>query len=321
MTALNAGLVIPRGPATDLVARVQQAEDRGIGAVWTTVGGPIADPVTAYAAAGAATERIILGTAVTPTYPRHPFTLAAQAIALNDLAPGRIRLGIGASHKPIIEDAYGIPMGNPLAHLREYLTILRTLLWEGAVEFSGTYFTVKTALPENVPAPRIPVPISALRRNAFTLAGELADGAITWVTPVAYIVNTALPALQEGADRAERPRPPLIAHVPVAVSTDRAASRNAFRAQFPIYSKLPFYVAMFAAAGFPVTAGGEMTDGLVDNLAVSGSAATIKTRLEDIRAQGIDELLISHVIVEDEASELEALSEVLADAPVVEQTG
>jgi F420-dependent oxidoreductase-like protein len=315
MTPLNAGLVVPRGSATNLVARVKQAEARGVGTVWTTVGGPIADPVTAYAAAGAATERVVLGTAITPTYPRHPFTLAAQAMALDDLAPGRIRLGIGGSHRPIIEDSYGIPMGKPLAHLREYLTILRTLLWEGAVEFSGEYFTVKTALPENVSAPKIPVPISALRRNAFTLAGELADGAITWVTPVDYIVNTALPALQEGADRAERARPPLIAHVPVAVSSDRDAARNAFRAQFPIYSKLPFYVAMFEAAGLPVTASGEMTDALVDNLAVSGDAAEIRARLQAIRAQGIDELLISPVVVKDEASELEVLSRILADRP------
>ena len=86
-----------------------------------------------------------------------------------------VRLGIGTSHRPTIEGAYGIPMGKPLAHLREYLTILRSLLWEGKAEFSGTYFSVRTALPEHVPAPKIPVPISALRQNAFRLAGELAD--------------------------------------------------------------------------------------------------------------------------------------------------
>ena len=79
---LNAGLVIPRGSASDLVARVEQAERRGIATAWTTVGGPTADPVTAYAAAGAATDRIGLGTGVVPTYPRHPITLAAQAIAI-----------------------------------------------------------------------------------------------------------------------------------------------------------------------------------------------------------------------------------------------
>src|SRR3954468_11491669 len=130
MTPLNAGLVLPRGSATDVVASARQAESRGIRTVWTTGGGPTADPLTAYAAAGAATERVILGTAIIPPYPRHPITLAAQAIALNDLAPGRIRLGIGPSHQPIIEGSYGIPMGQPLAHLREYLTVLRGLLWD-----------------------------------------------------------------------------------------------------------------------------------------------------------------------------------------------
>lgn len=310
--ALNAGLVIPRGGATALVERVTRAEQRGVRQVWTTVGGPTADPVTAYAAAGATTERIGLGTAVTPTYPRHPFTLAAQAVALNDLAPGRIRLGVGTSHRPTIEGAYGIPMGKPLAHLREYVTILRTLLWEGSVEFSGDYFTVTTSLPASMPPPKIPVPISALRPNAFRLAGEIADGAISWVTPIGYLVETALPHLRSGAESANRERPPLIAHVPVAVSTDRNAARDAFRAQFPVYPKLPFYAAMFAAAGYPVTADAEMTDDLVDVLTVSGSPAEVRTRLEEILASGIDEVMISHVAVGNEAEELEALSEILA---------
>jgi F420-dependent oxidoreductase-like protein len=309
---LNAGLVIPRGSASAFVERISQAERRGVGAVWTTVGGPTADPVTAYAAAGAATERIRLGTAIVPTYPRHPVVLGGQAIALNDLAPGRIRLGVGPSHRPTIEGAFGLPMGKPLAHLREYVSVLRALLWEGAVDFSGDYFKVKIALPANVPPPKVPVPISALRANAFRLAGEVADGAISWVAPIDYLVETALPAMEKGAAFAQRTRPPLIAHVPVAVSTDRVAVRAAFRAQFPVYARLPFYAAMFAAAGYPVTDKGEMTDALVDVLAVSGDPQEIRTRLETIQSRGIDELMISLVVVSDEATELAALSEIIA---------
>jgi len=310
--SLNAGLVIPRGSASAFVARVEQAEDRGIAMVWATAGGPTADTVTSFAVAGAATDRVGLGTSVVPTYPRHPITLAAEAMAIDDLAPGRLRLGVGPSHKPIIEGAYGLPMGRPLAHLREYVTVLRTLLWEGAVDFSGEYFTVKTALPQDVQPPRVPVPISALRPNAFRLAGEIADGAISWVTPVDYLVHTALPAMQAGADATGRQRPPLIAHVPVMVSIDREAARQAFRDQFPYYPKLPFYAAMFAEAGYPVTAAGEMSDALVEELAVSGSQDELRTRLEAILARDIDELLISHVVVEDEAEELAVLSQVLA---------
>ena len=309
---LKAGLVIPRGDAATFVERVTQAEERGVGMVWSTVGGPTADPVTAYAAAAAVTERIGLGTAVVPTYPRHPIVLAGQAIALNDLAPGRIRLGVGPSHKPVIEGAFGIPMGKPLDHLREYVTILRALLWDGSVELTGDYFTVKTALPGTVTPPRIPIPISALRPNAFRLAGEIADGAISWVVPISYLMQTALPELQSGADTAGRARPPLIAHVPVAVTTDRAAARAAFRTQFVTYGKLPFYAAMFAAAGYPVTDAGEMSDALIDILAVSGTSQEIRSRLEEIRAGGIDELMVSQVVVKDEAAELEELAAILA---------
>lgn len=313
MSRLNAGLVIPRGSATRLVQGAQQAEQRGVPAIWTTVGGPSADAVGGLTAAAAVTDRVGLGTAVVPVYGRHPITLAAEALAIHDLARGRVRLGVGSSHRPIIEDMYGIPMVKPLAYLREVLTILRGLLWEGRVDHQGEFFRVTSALPGSVTPPRIPLPISALRRNAFVLAGELADGAITWVTPIDYIVQTGIPALQEGAEQAGRERPPVIAHVPVAVSTDRTAARNAFRAQFPVYSKLPFYAAMFADAGFPVSAEQEMSDALVDELAVSGDPAAIRSRLEAIRGRGIDELLISHVPVADEAEELAALSAILAE--------
>jgi alkanesulfonate monooxygenase SsuD/methylene tetrahydromethanopterin reductase-like flavin-dependent oxidoreductase (luciferase family) len=212
----------------------------------------------------------------------------------------------------VIEGAYGLPMGKPLAHLREYVTILRLLLWEGAADVSGDYFTVKTALPTGVAPPQIPIPISALRPNAFRLAGEIADGAISWVTPIDYLTQTALPQMQAGAEAMGRERPPLIAHVPVSVATDRGAARAAFRAQFPIYPKLPFYAAMFAEAGYPVTASGEMTDELVETLAVSGGPQEIRDRLEAILARGIDELMISHVVVADEEAELAVLSEILA---------
>jgi alkanesulfonate monooxygenase SsuD/methylene tetrahydromethanopterin reductase-like flavin-dependent oxidoreductase (luciferase family) len=133
------------------------------------------------------------------------------------------------------------------------------------------------------------------------------------VTPVDYLVETAIPAMEEGAAISGRQRPALIAHVPVAVSTDRKKARNAFRTQFAIYGKLPFYAAMFEDAGYPVTPSGEMTDGLIETLAVVGDATEVRQRLEAIRARGIDELLISHVIVEDRESELETLSRVLAE--------
>jgi alkanesulfonate monooxygenase SsuD/methylene tetrahydromethanopterin reductase-like flavin-dependent oxidoreductase (luciferase family) len=122
--------------------------------------------------------------------------------------------------------------------------------------------------------------------------------------------------MERGADKSGRSeRPPVIAHIPVAVSTDRDASREAFRSQFPVYSKLPFYAAMFSDAGYPVTSAGEMTDELVDELAVSGSPEEIRQRLEHLHALGIDELLVSHVPVHDADEELAQLSAILAGSP------
>ena len=210
VTHLQAGLVIPRGTTRFVVDRIVQAEERGIDTVWSTSGGVSWDTLTAFAVAAARTERIVLGTSIVPTYPRHPFVMTSETLAIEDLAPGRVRLGVGGSHRPTIEGQFGIPMGTPLAHLREYVGILRGLLWEGSVDFEGDYYTVRGELPAGTAPPKTPLPISTLRPNAYRLAGEIADGAISWLNPIDYIVDIALPALEEGAMSAGgRARPSL----------------------------------------------------------------------------------------------------------------
>jgi alkanesulfonate monooxygenase SsuD/methylene tetrahydromethanopterin reductase-like flavin-dependent oxidoreductase (luciferase family) len=156
------------------------------------------------------------------------------------------------------------------------------------------------------------VPISALRANAFRLAGEIADGAISWVCPVPYLVDTALPALRAGAEAAHRPAPPLIGHVPVAMHTDRQAVRAAARTQLATYGRLPFYAGMFADAGFPVGPDGVLSDALLDELVVAGDAQTVRARLEAIQAAGVDELLILMLPIDDAAAEEAELATLLA---------
>ncbi|MDP8923171.1 MAG: LLM class flavin-dependent oxidoreductase [Chloroflexota bacterium] len=114
MAVLRAGLVIRRPDPAATLAAIARAEEVGVPAVWSTVGGTNPDAVTLFAAAAARTTRIGLGTAIVPTYPRHPIVLASQALVLAALAPGRLRLGIGPSHRPTIEGMFGLPMGKPL---------------------------------------------------------------------------------------------------------------------------------------------------------------------------------------------------------------
>jgi len=300
-------------PSATLDAIVR-AESFGIGTAWSTVGGVSQDALTLYAAATQRTRAMCFGTSIVPIFPRHPLVLASQVLVVADLAPGRLRLGIGPSHRATVEDMYGIPFTRPLDYLREYLTIVRQLLWDGRADFEGQLLQVRHALlPGSIAPPRVPLLISALRATAFRLAGEIADGAISWMCPVAYLQRVPIPALQAAADLAGRPPPPLIAHVPVAVHQSGAAVRGAARAALGHYGRLPYYARMFADAGYALASNGVLTDDLLDALVVSGTPQAIVARLAEILDCGVSELLLTLVPVKDaDAEELELLSELQA---------
>lgn len=307
-TRERVGLAVFGATSSEAIAEIVAAEKAGVRQVWMTQGGLSPDTLTLFAAAAVQTERVRMGTSIVPTYPRHPLALAQQALALSDIAPGRLRLGVGPSHRPIIEGGYGIPMHSPQEHLREYVTILRAALWDGKVEHQGRFFTVKGTLPRT---PRTPILISALREGAFRLAGELTDGALSWVCPVPYLLEKALPALRAGAAKAGRPVPPLVAHIPVALSQDREAVNAAARKQLGHYGHLPFYVSMFAEAGFPVSPEGELSDALLENLVVTGDDAAITEHLKKLLASGLDELLVMPIVVANAKDERERLARLI----------
>lgn len=293
------GISIAAPDAAELLDVIVEAESSGVRQLWMTQGPPSFDALTIYAAAFQRTRQIRLGTSIVPTYPRHPLALAQQAATVAALGPGRFRLGIGPSHRPAIETVYGLPMEAPLAHLREYVDILRAALWEGRVEHRGRFFTANVKLSQT---PRVPLLVSALGEGAFHLAGQIADGAISWNCPLSYLRDTALPALQAGAQAAGRPTPPLVAHSWVALSEDAPAVRAAARNALTMYARLPFYANMFAAAGYPVQ-DGTVSDALIDTLVIMGDPATVAARLKDALATGLDELLLTSVALGDAPTE------------------
>jgi alkanesulfonate monooxygenase SsuD/methylene tetrahydromethanopterin reductase-like flavin-dependent oxidoreductase (luciferase family) len=249
------------------------------------------DVLTTFAAA-TKTSTVCLGTSIVPTYPRHPLVLAQQVLALYDIAPGRLRLGIGPSHRYIIEDIYGLPQWTPLAHLREYLEVLRAALWDGKVDHHGHFFNVLVTLPRTS---QIPILISTLRKSAFQLAGQIADGAISWVCPVPYLLRTGVPALRASAAAVGRSAPPLVAHVLVAVTEDRRAVRAAGHQMLDMTAKLPFYANVFSNAGFSLTSDQAVPDALVDSLVISENESPVAERFAELLAAGLDELLVSLV--------------------------
>jgi F420-dependent oxidoreductase-like protein len=302
------GLVINMGSAPGAIQSIIDAEKAGVRQLWTTQGPTMVDALTVFTVAATQTSTIRMGTSILPTYPRHPLAVATQVRAFNELAPGRLRLGIGASHRPIIEDVYGIKMTAPLAHTREYVSVLRAALWEGKVEYHGRFYNVTANLEASA---QVPILISTLGPAAFQAAGELADGALSWDCPVPYLLKTALPALQEGAKQAGRPAPPLVAHIPVALGTDRQEVLSTARKRLGYYGHLPFYRHMFAEAGYPVLEDGTLPNALIDNLVVSGDEQTIAARLSELLSNGLDELLLMPVPVKDEAQEWSHLAHLI----------
>lgn len=303
------GLAVQATDAVSTISRIREAEQAGIQQVWMTQSAGMLDTLTLFAAAAAQTTRIRLGTSIVPVYPRHPLVMAQQAATIDSLAPGRLRLGVGTSHRHIMENMYGLSMQSPLAYLQEYVEVMRQVLWEGRVVHQGDFFKVAASIPR--PA-ELPLLISALGEKAFHLAGEISDGVISWVCPVPYLLDTALPALRAGAQAKNRPVPPLVAHIPVAMSSDEAAVQTAARSRLSFYTKAPFYAHMFAAAGFPIAADGSGVDAIMKALVVAGDQAQVEQRLRELIASGLDELLVMLVPVADEAREREQLMQVIA---------
>ena len=201
------GLMVNGTNAAAAIKTITAAETAGVQQIW--MGQPPSSPdvLTILAAAAIKTSIVRLGTAIIPTYPRHPVVLAQEVLALHDIAPGRLRLGIGPSHRAIVEDIYGLPQTTPLVHLREYVKVLHSILWDGKVDHHGEFFNVVVEFPRTA---QIPVLISTLGKKAFQLAGEIADGALSWMCPVPYLLHTGILLLRKAATASGRSNPPSI---------------------------------------------------------------------------------------------------------------
>ncbi len=293
---MTIGVQLSNRDPRQLVERILRAEDLGVAAAWLPQGGVTPDSMVLLGAAAATTSRIKLGTSIIPTWPRAAILIAQQAMALEALAPGRFRLGIGPSTAAAMRPLYAADYRRPLSQLRQYLTVIRAFLHQGSVDFHGEFAGARVRLAEPI---SVPVLASALSAGAFRLCGETADGAISWMCPWDYLKTVALPAMRQGADAAGRDAPPLIAHVPICLSEDREAVRQAARQQVGAYGTYPVYQAMFRAAGYSGTAAG-LSDDLIESLVASGGDDQILERLAKLRREGAAEVMAHILFVGDD---------------------
>jgi F420-dependent oxidoreductase-like protein len=275
----------------DLAAR---SEAQGFHGLW--LGSAFGfDPITALALAGRDTSRIALGVAVVPTWPRHPLVMAQQAATATAACEGRFRLGIGPSHEPVMR-MYGIEFDRPVSHVREYLSVVRTLLREGKVAHDGDRYQVTGFLDVEggvgPDGPAAPVLLGVLRPPMARLAGSHADGALCWLAPATYLRDVIAPAMAEGAAGANRPTPPMIAELPCALTTDRNAVHEMAARDLAVYPHMPFYRALFEAAGVALD-GRRWSDGMIDAAVLYGDEEMLAAKLRTLFDAGADEVALS----------------------------
>lgn len=263
--------VIPTGDATVEELRAQVASAANLDSVWTNQHPGGMDPLAVLTAMGDGPAEV--GTAIVPTYPRHPVVMATEALTVQAFTGGRLTLGIGPSHAMAITGWFGIPYTAPARHTREYLEVLRPLLRGEHVKYEGEFFTVDTQLAIKAPEP--PVLISALGPRMLEVARDLADGTIAvWVRPDT-VANYLAPSLGDGAR--------VVVLAMVAVTTDPDGVRDTLARDYAMVGDLPAYRAILDRGRL---------SGPADTV-VAGDEATVLRELGRFRDAGATDLIVS----------------------------
>jgi F420-dependent oxidoreductase-like protein len=259
----------------DVVADARQAETNGFASYWIPqIFGM--DAITTLAIVGREVPRVELGTAVVPTYPRHPMMLAQQALTTQAASGGRLILGIGLSHQVVIEGMFGMSFEKPARHMREYLAILVPLIHGEEAAYDGeTLHAHGTVSIAN--ASPCPILLAALAPRMLELAGAVADGTITWMTGPATLADHTIPSINAAASAAGRAAPRVCASLPVCVTDDPSGARARAAEEFAVYGMLPSYRAMLDREGAAGPA----------DVAIVGNPATVKDAVNHLAEIGV----------------------------------
>lgn len=273
------GAIAGEGGLEAVLASAREAADQGFPSYWLPQVFGL-DALTTIALIGREVPGIELGTAVVPTYPRHPAMLAAQALTAQAACGGRrLVLGIGLSHQVVIEGMFGMSFDKPVRHMREYLEILMPIVRGDSVSFTGETLTFNGAV--QIPgAEPYPVLVAALGPQLLGLAGALADGTVTWMTGPATLESHTIPTITKAAEQAARPAPRIAVGLPVCVTDDPDGARERAARAFSIYDTLPSYKAMLEREGV----GGPA------DVAIVGDEATVTAGIERLADVGVTDL-------------------------------
>ncbi len=279
---INGTGLVQKASIDAIRADAKAAAESGFSSYWLAehpTGG--FDALTVLATIAADVPNIELGTAVIPTFPRHPMVLAGQALTTQTASSGRLCLGIGLSHEVMMVQL-GIGFEKPIRHLREYLSILVPLLNEGKVDFTGETLSCQAEVFKSAEVPPSLV-VAALGPQALKVAGARTDGTtLAWVGPKT-IAEHIRPSIEEAADKAGRSKPRIIATLPVVVTDQADKIRERIGKTLTMYAELPSYQAMFKREGVSGPA----------DLAIAGSLSEVEDSMQAMKAAGVTDFAAS----------------------------
>ena len=231
----------------EVVEGARKAEADGFHSFWIAQIFGV-DALTALAVAGREVPRIELGTAVVPTFPRHPMMLAGQALTTQVASGNRLALGIGLSHQIVVEAMWGYSWEKPVRHMREYLDALLPMLRGEQVAVTGEDVYSHGGVDiHGAEAPQVLV--AALGAQMLKVAGERGCGTITWCTGAKTLAEHVVPKITAAAEAGGHGRPRVVADLPVVVTADPDGTRDAANELLVIYGGLPSYRAMLDLEG------------------------------------------------------------------------
>lgn len=274
--------------------QVAAAAKSGVDGVWLTQLPSQRDAPTLLAGLTGVTREMTVGTAVLPVYSRLPVVMAQTALTLDELMGGRLVLGLGRGHRMFGEWMLGARYPATTGPMREYLTIVTSLIRNGEVDVTGQWFQGH-ALYAAPRRPDLPVFIGSFGPRMLALAAELADGVILWLCTPGYVREVVLPSLRRGwqARTGSDGAFTVVAIIPAMVTDQPERYRDVVRRVIAVYAHMENYQRLLAASGFGDAGTGRVSDAMIDQLAAVGSAEHVRAQIAAYRDAGVTNIAVA----------------------------